>query len=230
MQHIKKAVYVTFLFMFLFLASARASWVEIWLEEGECSDATFYSGDTVYFYFQAERDCNATVILETPWVEKTLVERTELRACRIYRTYYDIGVGVTRSDWWELRIEAEDATGHIVVATCTFYVPVKKPTTTPPSTTPPETTTPPPTTAPPTTSAPTTSPPTTAPPTTLAPTTVSPSSPTEPPPTIQPTTLAPRAYSPPTTAPPRYTPLLLAGVLSAAVVFIMLYLLLMKRP
>jgi len=207
------------------LGPVNSSWVKVWLEDGECGDANFYSGDTVYFYFQAEKDCNATIIMRTPWKKKILAENKELIACRVYRSYYDIGTGVTRSDWWKIVIEVKDSSGQEAKAECTFYVPVSKPTTAPPTTPPP--TTPAPTTTPtPTTSPPTTAPSTTIAPTTLAPTTLPPA--TTPVTTLAPTTLPPSTY--PITPTKSYTPLIYAGILACIVICVLIVLLMTKKP
>jgi len=205
------------------LGPVNSSWVKVWLEDGECGDANFYSGDTVYFYFQAEKDCNATIIMRTPWKKKILAENKELIACRVYRSYYDIGTGVTRSDWWKIVIEVKDSSGSEAKAECTFYVPVSKPTTAPPTTLPP--TTPAPTTTP-TTSPPTTAPSTTIAPTTLAPTTLPPA--TTPVTTLAPTTLPPSTY--PITPTKSYTPLIYAGILACIVICVLIVLLMTKKP
>jgi hypothetical protein len=197
------------LLLLCILEPIDSSWVQIWLEDGECADATFYSGDTVYFLFRAERDCNATVIMRTPWKRKILKEK-ELEACVCYRYYYSIGTGVIRSDWWKIIIEAEDGFGQKTEAECTFYVPMKRPTTTPaPTTTPP--------TTPPTTT-PTTAPPTTPPTTT--------------PTTAPPTTPAPSTYPAVSVTPPRqnYTPLIFAGVLAGVLIAVIAYLLITRHP
>ena len=200
------------------LGPVNSSWVKVWLEDGECGDANFYSGDTVYFYFQAEKDCNATIIMRTPWKKKILAENKELIACRVYRSYYDIGTGVTRSDWWKIVIEVKDSSGQEAKAECTFYVPVSKPTTAPP-------TTPPPTTAPPTTPPATIPSPTTPPPTTLAPTTLPPA--TTPVTTLAPT-LPPSTY--PITPTKSYTPLIYAGILACIVICVLIVLLMTRKP
>jgi len=208
------------------LGPVNSSWVKVWLEDGECGDATFYSGDTVYFYYQAEKDCNATIIMRTPWKKKILAENKELIACRVYRSYYDIGTGVTRSDWWKIVIEVKDTSGNEAKAECTFYVPVSKPTTTPP-TTPSSTTTPTPTTSPPTTAPSTTIAPTTLAPTTLPPqTTQKPT--TLPPTTTLATTLPPSTY--PITPTKSYTPLIYAGILACIVICVLIVLLMTKKP
>ena len=208
------------------LGPVNGSWVKVWLEDGECGDATFYSGDTVYFYYQAEKDCNATIIMRTPWKKKILAENKELIACRVYRSYYDIGTGVTRSDWWKIVIEVKDTSGNEAKAECTFYVPVSKPTTTPPTTPSPTTT------SPPTTSPPTTAPSTTIAPTTLAPTTLPPQT-TQKPTTLPPTTtlattLPPSTY--PITPTKSYTPLIYAGILACIVICVLIVLLMTKKP
>ena len=193
---------IILLLILLFMGNVRATWVKVWLEEGDCGEATFYSGDTVYFYLRAERDCNATIILETPWKVKVLKEKMELKACGTYRSYFDIGTGITRSDWWRIVVEAEDGSGNVAKAECSFYVPIKKPTP-PPST--PSITTPPSTTPSPTTP----TPPTTTPASTV------PESPKLP------------VFSPP---PKNYAPIFYAGVLAAIVISVMMYLLITKRP
>ena len=208
------------------LGPVNSSWVKVWLEDGECGDATFYSGDTVYFYYQAEKDCNATIIMRTPWKKKILAENKELIACRVYRSYYDIGTGVTRSDWWKIVIEVKDTSGQETKAECTFYVPISKPTTTPP-TTPSPTTTPTPTTSPPTTAPSTTIAPTTLAPTTLPPqTTQKPT--TLPPTTTLATTLPPSTY--PITPTKSYTPLIYAGILACIIICVLIVLLMTKKP
>jgi len=219
-------IFVLILISCISLGPVNSSWVKVWLEDGECGDATFYSGDTVYFYYQSEKDCNATIIMRTPWKKKTLAENKELMACRVYRSYYDIGTGVTRSDWWKIVIEVKDSSGQEAKAECTFYVPVFKPTTAPPTTQ-----------APTTTPAPTTSPPTTAPPTTIAPTTPTPT--TLPPQTTQKPTTLPPTTTLATTLPPStypitptksYTPLIYAGILACIVICVLIVLLMTKKP
>jgi len=214
---------IILLLIILFMGNVRATWVKVWLEEGDCGEATFYSGDTVYFYLRAERDCNATIILETPWKVKVLKEKMELKACGTYRSYFDIGTGITRSDWWRIVVEVKDGSGNVAKAECSFYVPIKKPTPPPstPSTTLPPTTTPLPTTPPTTTPQSTTPPSTTPSPTTTTPptTTLAFPSPTE----------SPKVpvFSPP---PKNYAPIFYAGVLAAIVISVMMYLLITKRP
>ncbi|MCK4247557.1 MAG: hypothetical protein KAX04_03365 [Methanomicrobia archaeon] len=220
MRIVMKCVFGLILISCISLGPVSGLWAKVWLEDGECGDATFYSMDTVYFYFQADKDCNATIIMRTPWKKKILKENKELKACCVYRSYYDIGTGVTRSDWWKIVIEVKDSSGQEAEAECTFYVPVAKPTTTPPPTTTPSTTPPTTTPAPTTTPPPTTSPPTTTP------------SPTTPAPTLIPTTLPPSTYpiiefTPP---PKSYTPLICAGILAMIVISVLVFLLKTKKP
>ncbi len=219
-----KKIIILLLILGLFMGNVRATWVKVWLEEGDCGEATFYSGDTVYFYLRAERDCNATIILETPWKVKVLKEKMELKACGTYRSYFDIGTGITRSDWWRIVVEVKDGSGNVAKAECSFYVPIKKPTpppstpsiTTPPSTTPSPTTTTPPTTIPQSTTPPSTTP--------------SPTTPT--PPTTTPASTVPESPKLPVFSPPpkNYAPIFYAGVLAAIVISVMMYLLITKRP
>lgn len=226
MRNLMRFIFGLILISCISLGPVNSSWVKVWLEDGECGDATFYSGDTVYFYYQAEKDCNATIIMRTPWKKKILAENKELIACRVYRSYYDIGTGVTRSDWWKIVIEVKDTSGNEAKTECTFYVPVSKPTTTPPIT-PSPTTTPTPTTSPPTTAPSTTIAPTTLAPTTLPPqTTQKPT--TLPPTTTLATTLPPSTY--PITPTKSYTPLIYAGILASIVICVLIVLLMTKKP
>ena len=229
MRNLMRFIFGLILISCISLGPVNSSWVKVWLEDGECGDATFYSGDTVYFYYQAEKDCNATIIMRTPWKKKILAENKELIACRVYRSYYDIGTGVTRSDWWKIVIEVKDTSGQEAKAECTFYVPISKPTTAPPTTAPPTTPAP--------TITPTTSPPTTAPSTTIAPTTLAPT--TLPPQTTQKPTILPPTTTLATTLPPStypitptksYTPLIYAGILACIVICVLIVLLMTKKP
>ncbi|HDN81203.1 MAG TPA: PEGA domain-containing protein, partial [Methanomicrobia archaeon] len=97
--------------------------IYLWLRDGACGDAEFRSGDTVYFYFQSDRDCKVTIIKVTPWREKTLVKDKEIIAGKQYLSSLDIGTGVTRSGWWEIVIIAKDNSGEEARAECSFYVP-----------------------------------------------------------------------------------------------------------
>ncbi|MEA1993845.1 MAG: hypothetical protein U9N35_05560 [Euryarchaeota archaeon] len=219
-----KILFGLFFLTSVLLTSVCGSWVDVWLKEGKCGDTTFYSGDTVYFYFQSKRSCNATVTLETPWRDKVLMEETELNACKVHRLHYDIGEGVTRSDWWTILVEARDGEGYETEAECTFYVPVKKET-------PPPTPTQAPT-ATPTTQAPSTIPatqPSTTLPATQAPTTAPPSTaaPTTQPPTTEPLKTYPAVRTAP--APTDYTPLIYAGILAAIIISLMVVLVMTKK-
>ena len=118
-----RVIYLFIVISSIFLLSARGTWIHIQLRDGSCGNAEFRSGDTVWFSYWADRDCTVTVIKDTPWREKTIVDGKEILAGVEYTGYFDIGTGVTRSDWWKIIITAKNNFGEETKAECSFYVP-----------------------------------------------------------------------------------------------------------